>query len=751
MFCRRHESPDVYFMRSQRRRFSFLFGTCEYRFRWRCLSVGLEERWLCLQQDSLAVFSSIMDHDPTDMFFFDTSFSLFRDDDGRVLVCGASWVLEIYFGESRNMSHSSAQNWSRQGSAQSWVNAITLTAQLSKGTKEQRFGSFAPIRNPALAKVDKRQILRHSFARFFIDGCAAFRHIAEAILMAKHEVFLLGWWISPHLPLVRGDDSLPLPGNADPRLSALLRGAAARGVRIYILIWHETLLPNDSEWTETQLSAQGIYIVRHRSRFDINLLWSHHEKVVVVDQQFAFLGGLDLCYGRYDDPRHRLDDDSAEATSHMWVEKDYSNPRIKDFVDVRSAGDMLDRAQQPRMPWNHAKTKKPEYASLPTALLRRHTELCNEDIAEVVLEEADAKWPPEYGAWHECSAQVVRSVGQWSAGTRTESSVHAAYCELILSAERFIYIENQFFCSGMEGDSTIGNRVVGALFQRVLKAHADGKEFHVMIVLPLLPALDDNIDQLPSPLMYVMHWQYRTLRAFRSQLVDAGVDFSHFVSVFGLRTHGRLHGAGVVTEEIYVHSKLMVVDDQRAIIGSANLNDRSLLGMRDSEVCIVLRDAVLTHPQLTPDAELDRAALGYASAPSGPFSRGLRTALLAQHLGWSKEEAECTFADPLSEASLGEIRRVAQSNTQIYEELFGVVPSDLVRSWEELAARRERAGRLSGDSMRVPSESEAAGDLAKVQGHLVEFPLDFLIQEELAPSAMSKVWKPTCWQPVAFT
>ena len=37
-----------------------------------------------------------------------------------------------------------------------------------------------------------------------------------------------------------------------------------------------------------------------------------------------------------------------------------------------------------------------------------------------------------------------------------------------------------------------------------------------------------------------------------------------------------------VTEILYIHSKLMIVDDKNMIIGSANINDRSLLGDRDS-------------------------------------------------------------------------------------------------------------------------------------------------------------------------
>lgn len=43
-----------------------------------------------------------------------------------------------------------------------------------------------------------------------------------------------------------------------------------------------------------------------------------------------------------------------------------------------------------------------------------------------------------------------------------------------------------------------------------------------------------------------------------------------------------------MTEIIYVHSKLMIVDDQIALIGSANINDRSLNGNRDTELAVVI-------------------------------------------------------------------------------------------------------------------------------------------------------------------
>ncbi len=80
-----------------------------------------------------------------------------------------------------------------------------------------------------------------------------------------------------------------------------------------------------------------------------------------------------------------------------------------------------------------------------------------------------------------------------------------------------------------------------------------------------------------------------------------------YISFFGMRNHDILMGNLVsknyhlmiklnycfvvqVTEIIYVHSKLMIIDDHMVICGSANINDRSLLGNRDSEFCIVIND-----------------------------------------------------------------------------------------------------------------------------------------------------------------
>lgn len=59
----------------------------------------------------------------------------------------------------------------------------------------------------------------------------------------------------------------------------------------------------------------NLKVLRHPDHVKAGvLLWAHHEKLVIVDQTYAFVGGIDLCYGRWDDQKHRLTDLGSVAT-----------------------------------------------------------------------------------------------------------------------------------------------------------------------------------------------------------------------------------------------------------------------------------------------------------------------------------------------------------------------------------------------------------------------------------------------------
>lgn len=64
----------------------------------------------------------------------------------------------------------------------------------------------------------------------------------------------------------------------------------------------------DSEFTKTYLTklSPNIKVILHPNYVLIPFMWSHHEKMVVIDQKVAFMGGLDIGYGRFDTRKHLL-------------------------------------------------------------------------------------------------------------------------------------------------------------------------------------------------------------------------------------------------------------------------------------------------------------------------------------------------------------------------------------------------------------------------------------------------------------
>jgi phospholipase D1/2 len=107
-------------------------------------------------------------------------------------------------------------------------------------------------------------------------------------------------------------------------------------------------------------------------------------------------------------------------------------------------------------------------------------------------------------------------------------------------------------------------------------------------MLPLLPAFAGDVESGDCIfLRMILDWHYKTIKSLVKRIKNLGVDPEEYIKFLGLRTHGVNNEGTPSTEIVYVHSKLMIVDDTCTIIGSANINDRSLLGDRDSEIAVV--------------------------------------------------------------------------------------------------------------------------------------------------------------------
>lgn len=129
-------------------------------------------------------------------------------------------------------------------------------------------------------------------------------------------MYITDWWLSPELYLKRpvGTENT-CQRNRESRLDLVLKNIAERGVQVYIIVYNEPTfgLTNDSLHTKTHLERLSVNIKVHRHP-NQPFFWSHHEKMVVIDQQIGFMGGLDLCFGRMDNKEHHLYDLDYEYT-----------------------------------------------------------------------------------------------------------------------------------------------------------------------------------------------------------------------------------------------------------------------------------------------------------------------------------------------------------------------------------------------------------------------------------------------------
>ncbi|KAE8660207.1 Phospholipase D p2 [Hibiscus syriacus] len=818
--------------------------------------------WAVMKPGFLALLEDPFDTKLLDIIVFDVLPN--SNEDVKSRVCLAEQINEhnpLYYAFRVSCGIRSMDlRVTSDGKAKEWVAVINDAGIGDPGgwCYPHRFGSFAPPRG---LNEDGSQ------AQWFIDGKAAFDAIATSIEKAKSEIFITGWWLCPELYLRR-----PFESNPSSRLDALLEAKAKQGVQIYILLYKEVsiALKINSLYSKKLLHNihENVRVLRYPDHLSTGIyLWSHHEKLVIVDYRICFIGGLDLCFGRYDTVEHRVGD----CPPFTWPGKDYYNPRESEPNSwEESIKDELERGRYPRMPWhdvqcalwgppcrdvarhfvqrwNHAKRNKALHEQTIPLLMPQHhmvlphymgnreidieskgdvnrRELTRQDSFSspspydemplllpqesygLIVSHGDRKLnDPESDSigsdtqikdtaddhhcmdtrkdletnesplsdtyipdvWWEttvtddnkayvaeygengpriaCHCQIIRSVGQWSAGTsQTEESIHRAYCSLIEQAEHYIYIENQFFISGLAEDEIIQNRVSEALYNRILKANKEQKCFRVIIVIPLLPGFQGGLDDFgAATVRALVDWQYRTISREKTSILHhlnmkLGPKTWDYISFYGLRSYGRLSDGGpIATSQVYVHSKLMIIDDRLAVIGSSNINDRSLLGSRDSEIGVVIEDKEFIESSM--NGELWKA---------GKLSHSLRCSLWSEHLGLHPGEIS-KINDPVSEQTYRKLwLATAESNSKVFQDVFACIPNDLIHSRaalrQDMTYWKDKLGHTTIDLGVAPEKLETTENgeiktedpvdrLKSVKGHLVSFPLKFMSQEDLRP------------------
>ena len=441
---------------------------------------------------------------------------------------------------------------------------------------------------------------------------------------------------------------------------------------------------------------------------------------------------------------------NAPQGAKLWIGKDYANFIVKDFIELNQPyQDLVDRTNTPRMPWHDIGLMIHGPAAIDVA--RHFIDRWNFIKFEKAQFHDKYPWlmPKSKNGLFEISeslrfkykanCQVVRSVSDWSCGTKiTELSILNAYIDIIDNSKHFIYIENQFFVTRSIGykkandESPVVNQVGEAIVRRIIRAYRSNETFRVYVIIPLLPAFEGEIGTSSGvAIQAITHWNMTSIcrgsDSLLQRLVREVGDTDKYISFYGLRNYGELNGH-FISELIYVHSKLIIVDDCVTLIGSSNINDRSLTGFRDSEIAVVIHDT-----------ETKPSVMNGQPYQAGVFTSSLRQYLFKEHLGIinnndsvNMQKPKINVKDPVSDEFYNTWHSIATQNSSIYEKVFGVLPSNDVHNFVQLRERQKKTWHP------LINDLEAQNELAKIKGHLVLFPLQFLKDENLQPSSGTK-------------
>ncbi|MFH5926083.1 VTT domain-containing protein [Roseomonas xinghualingensis] len=367
------------------------------------------------------------------------------------------------------------------------------------------------------------------------DGAAYFAAVREAMLNARHSIHIVGWDIDSRARLVGEtppEDGLP------EELGAFLSALVERrpGLSVKLLLWdYSVLYALERELLPTLHLRWNVpeaveLCLDNKTPFGA----SHHQKIVVVDGQVAFSGGLDLTIRRWDRNAH----DPSDPARVDPAGKPY--PPFHDvqmMVDGEAAAALAEIVQTR---WNRA---------------------CGECL------EPAGPASPGHDPWphgvepdlYDATIGIARTEPALN-GKPEVREVEALYCDMIGAAERMIYVENQFLTSG---------RIARALIRRMKER----------------PALETLI---VAPKTHHTWLEHRTMLAGR-------IRFMRALRRAGLGDRVRLtfpHVAnGGAESEVMVHSKVMVVDDRLLRIASSNLCNRSMGTDTECDLMVEARDA----------------------------------------------------------------------------------------------------------------------------------------------------------------
>lgn len=390
-----------------------------------------------------------------------------------------------------------------------------------------------------------------------VDAADYFAVLKAAMLQARHSIYLIGWDFDTRTQLEPAGATQPGPN----RLGRLINWIVRRrpGLQVYILPWRLGLVRTLVRGTTAFFILKWIFHRRVHFQPDGHHPTgaSHHQKIVVIDDAIAFCGGIDITGARWDRRAHEPRDRHRRLPGGKPYGAWHDATTAVDGAAACALGEFA-RDRWFRTTGKRLPVPPPGANPWPESLPATLTDV---DVAI-------ARTAPTYG------------------GETEVREIEALYLAGIAAARRTIYLESQYLAS---------RGIADAIAARLREP--DGPE--IVVVNP--ESADGWLEEA-------------AMGSARLRLLDvirAADRYDRF------RIYVPVTEAG---EPIYVHAKVMVIDDRLLRIGSSNLNNRSMNFDTECDLAIEARPG-------TPDcARLEQAI------------RSIRDDLLAEHLGVTMEQ-----------------------------------------------------------------------------------------------------------------
>jgi phosphatidylserine/phosphatidylglycerophosphate/cardiolipin synthase-like enzyme len=366
-----------------------------------------------------------------------------------------------------------------------------------------------------------------SRAAFLIDYQAYFTAAYEAISNAKRSIVLLGWGFDPRTRLA--PDGADVWGEPDEMGRVLLDAVARRPyLDVRLLIW-KSALPISATQEFFPHKARDWFkgsSIRFVLDDTVPMGACHHQKLLIIDDQIAFVSSGDFCADRWDSPAHRHDESRRRIANHRCYPPRHE---VSALVDGDAARALAELASE------------------------RWFRRTGESVALHPVDPDHDPWPQFVApAMRDVQVGISRTLPAWR-GQTDVTEIRELSLAAIYAAEKLIYLENQYFTAPI---------IAEALAARLSEPYGPSV---VMVSTHHAPSWFDRLTM------------DRARGVMLRRLQEADV-FGRF-RAYAPMTSGR--------RTIIVHSKVSIFDDELAIVSSANLNNRS--GGFDTELQIGLQ------------------------------------------------------------------------------------------------------------------------------------------------------------------